>query len=101
MFAQSSSPDFIRVKETLSGIHTRMHSDDMDNEGDDINNNDGGDDDGEGDEGGDGDDNDDVKSALKDVKENGIVRVYQLGLKSQRSFGRICGPRLRTFEGTN
>ncbi|KAF9443191.1 hypothetical protein P691DRAFT_680026 [Macrolepiota fuliginosa MF-IS2] len=36
-----------------------------------------------------------------DLKGSGAVRVYQLGLKSQRSFGRICGPRLRSFEGNN
>lgn len=37
----------------------------------------------------------------RDIKESGVVRVYQLGLKSQRSFGRVCGPRLRSFEGNN
>jgi hypothetical protein len=41
-----------------------------------------------------------VKEKVKE-KESGNVRMYQLGLKSQKSIGRICGPRLRSFEGGN
>lgn len=82
LFAQSTSADFLRVKEALRGVRTRLNSDCGE----------------EGEERESESDCDDSASVRKG-KSGGVVRVYQLGLKSQRSIGRICGPRLRSFEG--
>ncbi|XP_006457220.1 hypothetical protein AGABI2DRAFT_123088 [Agaricus bisporus var. bisporus H97] len=106
LFAPSSSPEFIRVKELmLSGIAVDCGLVDDNNNSsgsglpgsfqgskgikDSVDNHEHVTDDlfyGKG------------KGKGKEIGEFGVVRVYQLGLKSQRSVGRICGPMLRSFE---
>ncbi|KAJ3573152.1 hypothetical protein NP233_g2614 [Leucocoprinus birnbaumii] len=78
LFAQSTSPEFRRVREALRGVCARL------SEGEDVASV--------------GEDSTGESDCDEGSRSRGTVRLYQLGLKSQRSIGRICGPRLRSFE---